>query len=125
MKYFSIILFILLTGCVTSQRLPLPSHGAVTHDSVRVVLDRESKFHGGGVSFTIKDSGVVVGELGNYDGRLIWDRPAGDFCLSAGTINKSVVWQECFRAMGGSEARITFSTHDGFTSANFNAQRIR
>lgn len=109
---------IALTGCATSQNLPVPSSDTIPKDTARIKLERNSGFVGGARSPLIKDNGVKVGDLGNYGNGLLWDRPAGDTCLTDWGN-----WKLCFYAKGGKITNVQYGIMEGFSLQDFEATR--
>lgn len=106
-----------ITGCVNTQDLPMPTSATIPSDMARIQLDRISGFVGGGRSPSIRDNGVKIGDIGN-GGTLIWERPEGESCLTDWVDQKL-----CFYAKGGKLTKVKYQAMEGFSLESFDAAR--
>lgn len=108
---FSVFLF---SGC-TTQFVPIPS-SEIADDKARVELTNKIYRNYERVNiYVVKDNGVLIGEIGGVDGKLIWDRPPGNTCVTVGSYEKL-----CFNTKAGEIAKLTFQIKYGLTLSNFN-----
>jgi len=72
---------LLMSGCVTSQNLPIASASNLATGNALIKVERESGFMGGGRSAEVTDNGKVVGNL-SQGKSLAWQRKAGKMALN-------------------------------------------
>ena len=72
---------LLMSGCATTQQVPLANEKNLRQGNALIKVERESGFMGGGRSVEITDNGKVVGDL-SQGKSLVWQRKAGSMSLN-------------------------------------------
>ncbi len=103
---------LLLSGCVTSQSVPLPSASIANSNKARIEIVRGSSMVGGARNPAVMDGDLYIGDIGR-NGELVWDRPAGNACITAETFHLREI---CFTAIKGKTSTIRYSVGYGFAA---------
>ena len=72
---------LLMSGCVTSQQMPIASTNNLASGNALIKVERESGFMGSGRSVEVTDNGKIVGKL-SQGKSLVWQRKKGKISLN-------------------------------------------